>query len=84
MAEQPVRLTLYSRAYCGLCQDMLGALEALHAELYFDLEVLDVDSDPALERRWGDDVPVLMHAERELARHRLEPDLVRAYLSEIR
>lgn len=84
MVEQPVRLTLYSRAYCHLCHEMLGALEALHAELQFDLEVVDVDSDPALERRWGENVPVLMHAERELARHRLEADLVRAYLSEIR
>ncbi|OGA01891.1 MAG: hypothetical protein A3I00_07695 [Betaproteobacteria bacterium RIFCSPLOWO2_02_FULL_64_12] len=63
---------------------MLGALQVLHAELHFDLEVLDVDSDPALERLWGEDVPVLMHADRELARHRLEADLVRAYLSEIR
>ena len=84
MAEQPVRLTLYSRAYCSLCHEMLGALQVLHAELHFDLEVLDVDSDPALERLWGEDVPVLMHADRELARHRLEADLVRAYLSEIR
>lgn len=84
MVEAAVRLTLYSRAYCHLCHEMLVALEALRAELRFNLEVLDVDSDPALERRLGEDVPVLMHEERELARHRLEPALVRAYLAEIR
>lgn len=79
-----VRLTLYSRAYCHLCHDMLGALEALRAELGFDLEVLDIDSDPVLERRLGEDVPVLMHEGRELARHRLESERVRAYLAVIR
>jgi len=74
------RFTVYSRAYCHLCDDMLEALEALRGEAGFDFEAVDVDADPVLECRFGEFVPVLMHGERELARGRLDSSLVRAYL----
>ena len=83
MAERSSRgpvFTVYSRGYCHLCDDMLDALEALRAEAGFDVETVDVDADPALEHRFGEHVPVLMHGERELARGRLDLSVVRAYL----
>jgi len=78
------RLTLYSRVYCHLCHEMADVVERVRAEAPFELDVLDVDADPVLEARFNELVPVLMHGERELARYRLEPDKLRAYLSEIR
>lgn len=78
------RLTLYSRVYCHLCHEMADVVEGVRAETPFDLEVLDVDADPVLEARFNELVPVLMHGELELARYRLEPDKLRAYLMEIR
>ena len=78
------RLTLYSRVYCHLCHEMADGVESVRAEMPFDLDVLDVDADPALEARFNELVPVLMHGEHELARHRLDPDKLRAYLAEIR
>ena len=77
----PVVLTLYSRAYCHLCHEMLAGLEPLREAFGFDLVVLDVDADSALEERFGELVPVLAHGERELARYRLDPAIVRAYLA---
>jgi len=62
---------------------MLASLEALRGELGFGLEVVDVDAEPELERRYNELVPVLMHGERELARWRLDPSALRAYLHEI-
>ena len=55
-----MRLTLYGRAYCHLCEDMLRALEGLQDELRFTVETVDVDADPVLERRYGERVPVLV------------------------
>ena len=55
-----MRLTLYGRAYCHLCEDMLHALEGLQQELRFTVETVDVDADPVLERRYGERVPVLV------------------------
>lgn len=77
-------LTVYSRAYCHLCEEMIEALRALQGLFQFEIAVIDVDADPDLERRHGDKVPVLMHDGRELCHYRLETAVVTAYLSKIR
>jgi thioredoxin reductase (NADPH) len=80
---EPV-LVLYSRAYCHLCEAMLDEIESVRGEFAFRLSVVDVDSDPGLERRFGELVPLLAHGEHELARYRLDSGLLRAYLSRFR
>jgi len=38
-----------------------------------EVDEIDVDADPRLQRRYGSDVPVLVDAqEREICRHRLD------------
>ncbi len=54
-----VRLTLYGRTYCHLCEDMAAALREVQESLGFSLEIIDVDADPAMEARFGELVPVL-------------------------
>ena len=79
-----VRLTLYGRTYCHLCEEMLVALAPLREEFGFAVDVVDVDTDAALERRFGALVPVLMHAGSELCHYHLDAAKVRAYLAKIR
>ena len=56
----PARFTLYARSWCHLCDDMLAALRALETPAQpFDIAVVDVDADPALEARFNELVPVL-------------------------
>jgi hypothetical protein len=78
-------LRLYSRDYCHLCHDMLAALEALRGEpgvAFFDIAVVDVDADPALEAKYNELVPVLTDAEgRELCHYFLDTAKVREYLN---
>lgn len=76
-------LTLYGRVYCHLCHEMEVALEPLREEFGFSLETVDVDTDPDLEARLGELVPVLMAGDRELCHYFLDHDTVRAYLAEI-
>ena len=83
-AGQPPQLTLYSRAHCHLCEEMVAGLERLQPRYAFTLAVVDVDSDPRLAERFGDEVPVLVHGERELCRHRIDATGVGAYLSRFR
>jgi hypothetical protein len=66
------RLTLYSRQHCHLCHEMQAQVEALRSDSTFELEVLDIDRNPALTLRFNELVPVLMAGERELARYRLD------------
>ena len=82
--QAALRLTLYGRSYCHLCDEMLAALAPLSGEFGFAVDVVDVDSDAALERRFGALVPVLMHADTELCHYHLDAGKIRAYLIKIR
>ncbi|MGH8714731.1 MAG: glutaredoxin family protein [Casimicrobiaceae bacterium] len=75
----PVRLTLLVRAYCHLCDDMRAAL-AVHAA-GMPVDEIDVDDDPALERRWGDFVPVLLADGREVCHYHVNPGALRDALA---
>jgi glutaredoxin len=74
-----VRLTLLIRAYCHLCDDMRMAL-AEHVPDVAVLEV-DVDADPALEARWGAQVPVLLAEGQEVCHYRLDTRALDAILA---
>ena len=54
-----IRLTLMSRPGCHLCEEMRREVDALLAGEPHEWEVVDVDSDPELARRYGDSIPVL-------------------------
>ena len=79
-----IELTLMSRGYCHLCHDMEVALAPLAAEFGATVTVLDVDADPALEEKYDELVPVLLHGETELCHYFLDVAKTREYLAEIR
>lgn len=55
------RLTLVTRAECELCEHLLAELTALRARVPIPpVDIVDVDADPVLVRRWGLKVPVLL------------------------
>jgi len=60
--EPAARLALLTRRECGLCEELLLELEALRARVpgVPAARSVDVDADPALQRRWGMKVPVLL------------------------
>jgi len=53
-------LTLLSRAYCHLCDDMRVALEPIARRHGAEVVEIDVDADPALDAHYGERVPVLL------------------------
>ena len=78
-----IDLTLLSRSYCHLCQEMEVALAPLAEEFGASVTVLDVDSDPQLEARYDELVPVLLHGEREICHYFLDEVKTREYLAGI-
>lgn len=76
------KFVLYSRVYCHLCHDMLAALEAMRGEFDFEIEVLDVDADPALEEKYNELVPVLEADGLQLCHYFLDVARVRRFLTE--
>ncbi|HJS22251.1 MAG TPA: glutaredoxin family protein [Steroidobacteraceae bacterium] len=55
-----VRFQLVTRAGCELCEEMLAELQHFCSGRAASIELLDVDSDPALSTRYGHRVPVLL------------------------
>ncbi|HET9388759.1 MAG TPA: glutaredoxin family protein [Steroidobacteraceae bacterium] len=67
------RLTVMHRDGCGLCDEMLAELQALgRRQALPPIDVVDVDSDPELRRRYGLNVPVLLLDGSVVCRHRLD------------
>lgn len=63
---------------------MEAALVRLQRELRFDVEVFDVDDDPALDACYDEKVPVLVGEGTELCHHHFDEAAVRAYLLNFR
>jgi glutaredoxin len=55
----PLRLTLYTRADCPLCDEMKAELAHFRGGPAFELEEVDIARDPELEARHGLSIPVL-------------------------
>ena len=68
-AEPMARVTLYGKPGCHLCEDARAALLRLRDGREFDLEEVDVSVDPALHRRYGERIPVVMVDGEELFEH---------------
>ena len=77
-------LTVLSRPYCHLCEELISALEQFQGRYDFAIEVIDVDRHPALEEKWGDKVPVLLDGDRELCHYFLDIEAVDARLSRMK
>jgi thioredoxin reductase (NADPH) len=63
---------------------MIAALEQFRGRYDFEIEVVDVDRDPALEERWGDKVPVLLDGEREICHYFLDVPALEARLARMK
>ena len=67
-----MELLFYTRAGCHLCEEAKAQLAPLLEEFGVRLEEVDVDSNPELAARFGQDVPVVFLEGRKVAKHRLD------------
>jgi glutaredoxin len=59
-------VTLYSKPDCQLCDEARGALERVRARTSFDLHEVDIRTDPQLEARLRERIPVVALDDEEL------------------
>jgi len=77
-------LTLYSRRACPLCDDMVLDLEMAARGREIHVDVVDVDTDPALVDRYGLKVPVLCHDDTEVCHGQLDAAALNRYLHSVK
>jgi predicted thioredoxin/glutaredoxin len=67
MAEVPLAI-LYARQGCHLCDDALALLRQLAPRYRFRIEVVDIESDDDLMRRYLFEIPVVVVDGRAVAK----------------
>ena len=72
-----VKVTLYGKAGCCLCDEAKAAIAGVRADRAFDLEEVDVSLDPVLNRRYGERIPVVAVAGEELFEYHVDPEELR-------
>lgn len=66
-----MKLTVLSRSYCHLCDDLIAALNSSQRryQIQLEMEIIDIDLRPDLEAQYGAKVPVLMDGKNEICHH---------------
>jgi len=54
-----MRVDIYSKPKCSLCDKAADVAEAVRARIPFDLRIISILEDPALFERWRYDIPVI-------------------------
>ena len=75
------RVTVYTRADCGLCEKAEAEVARICADVGAGWTTVDVDSDPELRAEYGDRVPVIEVDGREHGFWRVEEDRLRSALT---
>jgi glutaredoxin len=76
-----VTVTLYRAAGCSLCERALEVVREAQRELGFDLELIDVDGDAALEATYREHLPVVEIDGERAFTYFVEPSALRTRLS---
>ncbi len=71
------RITLYHRIGCHLCEQMAASLYALRKELNVEVELIDIDKDDELRKRYDVDVPVVAYRDEVIFYHLFDEEQLR-------
>jgi glutaredoxin len=67
-----MKVDIYSKPHCSLCEQAKAALERVRARLPFELREVDIRSDPDLLERHRYDIPVVLVDGEVVFRHRVD------------
>ncbi len=80
MEKRPLRLQLYSRPGCHLCEDVRALCDRLAAEFPLALSEVNIETDPGLCARYDREVPVLFIDGRKAVKYRTTEATLRRLL----
>jgi len=71
---EPIRIEIYSRPGCHLCDQARAVIEEFRGKFPMELRTINVETNADLETRYGMDIPVVFMNGHEAFRHRVNPD----------
>lgn len=75
----PRRVILYTRAGCHLCDEAAQVVDSVCEPS--QVQTVDIDTDPALRERYGNQVPVVTVDGATVGFWRIDPDILRQALA---
>ena len=77
-----MQLTIYSRPGCHLCDEMKAVVERVVRSVAqpLTIEQIDISTDPALEARYGVEIPVLMIDGKKVAKYSVTEEALTRWL----
>jgi glutaredoxin len=67
------KVTIYSRPGCHLCEEAKSAIEASGCGGLYSIEEINIDHDPELRERYGNDIPIILINGVKVFKHRVDP-----------
>ncbi len=80
LPAEKVRVIIYSRPGCHLCEEAKQAIQTAECSEEYTLEEINIESDPELLRLYRYDIPVITIAGIEAFRHQLTAEEFRQKL----
>jgi glutaredoxin len=81
MSTPSERVTLYSKPGCHLCDDAREVVRRVCADLDVAWAEVDISTDPQLQARYWEQIPVTLVDGRQHDFWRVDPDRLRAALA---
>ncbi|MEE6210897.1 glutaredoxin family protein [Salarchaeum sp. III] len=80
-----VRVTVYSREDCHLCEDVVDTIESVRERVRVDVDVVevDVDDDPELRESYGERVPYVFVDGKPAFKYRVDADELESRLLDV-
>jgi glutaredoxin len=78
-----IEVSIYSRSNCHLCEVALGVLEEMRKELDFQITKILIDGNAELEKKYGEQVPVILINNEPHDFFRVDPERFRLALSKL-
>jgi len=54
-----VKVDIYSRPGCHLCDEAKEVIDRVGRRVAFTLRVINIETDPELEKKYGEEIPVV-------------------------
>lgn len=80
MGTEPLRVTIYSKSECCLCDEAKAVVDRVRRSIPFELDVVDLARHPDLLKEYGDQVPVIFVNGRKAFKYRVEAERLEARL----
>jgi len=68
-----IRVIMYAKPGCHLCEEAERVLATVDCADLFDLEIINIERDEDLRRRYGERIPVILIEGVEAFQYRVDP-----------